>query len=49
MMLRALDESKPDVGSSNKKILGLVINSMPIDVLLLSPPDILGMNSPPAY
>jgi hypothetical protein len=36
----AVNESSPDVGSSKKMILGLVISSYPIEVLFLSPPDI---------
>ena len=37
----ALNESKPDVGSSSRIKLGSVINSTPIDVLLRSPPEIV--------
>ena len=37
---KAVAESNPVVGSSKKIILGLVINSTPIDVLFLSPPEI---------
>ena len=36
-----MKESRPDVGSSNKIILGSVINSTPIEVRFLSPPDIV--------
>jgi hypothetical protein len=37
----AMKESNPDVGSSNKIILGSVINSTPIAVRLRSPPEIV--------
>ena len=36
----AVDASKPVVGSSRKRTSGDVINSIPIDVRFLSPPDI---------
>jgi hypothetical protein len=36
---RALKLSRPDVGSSNNIKDGFVINSTPIDVLFLSPPE----------
>jgi hypothetical protein len=39
-MLFAINESKPEVGSSSKIIEGSVISSTPIEVLLRSPPDI---------
>ena len=38
--MNAVNESSPDVGSSNKTQYGSDINSNPIDVLFLSPPDI---------
>lgn len=36
----AMNESRPEVGSSNKIIDGSVISSTPIEVLLRSPPEI---------
>ena len=39
--------SKPDVGSSQRRKLGSVINSYPIDVLLRSPPEIPLTVAPP--
>ena len=45
----AVCESRPDVGSSKKIKLGLVINSTPIEVLFLSPPEIPFTNSPPIF
>ncbi len=41
IIYKALKLSKPDVGSSNRIRLGLVISSTPIAVLFLSPPDIV--------
>lgn len=38
---KALKLSKPEVGSSRRIKLGSVINSTPIAVLFLSPPDIV--------
>lgn len=40
MTLNAVSESSPVVGSSKNISDGFVINSTPIDVLFLSPPDI---------
>ena len=37
----ALKLSRPDVGSSSKMRLGLVMSSTPIAVLFLSPPEIV--------
>jgi len=45
--LKAVLESRPEVGSSKIKSLGFVINSYPIDALFLSPPDIPFMSSFP--
>jgi hypothetical protein len=39
-MLFAMNESRPDVGSSSKIMEGSVISSTPIEVLLRSPPEI---------
>jgi len=36
---KAVEESKPLVGSSRSSRLGLIIISYPIDVLFLSPPE----------
>ena len=41
IIYKDLKLSKPDVGSSNIIIDGSVISSTPIDVLFLSPPDIV--------
>lgn len=38
--MNAVNESKPEVGSSSIIQNGSLINSTPIDVLFLSPPDI---------
>lgn len=38
-MSKAVEESRPVVGSSKNNIDGLVSNSTPIDVLLRSPPE----------
>jgi hypothetical protein len=40
-ILFAINESRPDVGSSSKIRLGSAINSTPIAVRLRSPPDIV--------
>jgi hypothetical protein len=48
-MFLAINESKPDVGSSSKIILGLVISSTPIAVRLRSPPDMVFFKNPPIY
>lgn len=40
-ILFAIKESRPEVGSSSKIILGSVINSTPIAVRFLSPPEIV--------
>ena len=42
-----MNESNPEVGSSNIMALGLVTNSNPIDVLFLSPPEIPLILTPP--
>ena len=39
MTCKAVEESKPVVGSSKNTRLGLVSNSTPIDARFLSPPD----------
>ena len=41
--------SNPVVGSSKKRILGLMINSIPILVLFLSPPDTPRMKETPTW
>jgi len=43
----AVNESSPVVGSSRKIRLGSVINSTPIDVLFLSPPETPLTRGPP--
>lgn len=45
----AVNESRPVVGSSKKISCGSVINSTPIDVLFLSPPDTPLMSGPPIF
>ena len=40
IQINAVKESKPEVGSSNIKTGGSLINSIPIEVLFFSPPDI---------
>jgi len=47
MTLVAVKESKPVVGSSKKIRFGFVINSTPIEVLFLSPPEIPLRSAPP--
>jgi hypothetical protein len=44
---RAVDESRPLVGSSSSKREGSVISSYPIDTLFLSPPEMPRINHPP--
>ena len=46
-ILKAVDESRPLVGSSRKSRDGLVISSYPIDIRLRSPPDTPLRNHPP--
>lgn len=46
-IFKAVVESKPLVGSSSNKHDGFVINSYPIDVLFLSPPDNPFIKYPP--
>jgi hypothetical protein len=48
-MFLAINESRPDVGSSSSIMLGLVISSTPIAVLLRSPPEIVFFKNPPIY
>ena len=43
----AVNESRPVVGSSKKIKLGSVINSTPMEVLFLSPPETPLTNGPP--
>lgn len=43
----AVNESSPVVGSSKKMRLGSVINSTPIDVRFLSPPETPLISGPP--
>ena len=43
----AVKESRPVVGSSKKIRLGSVINSTPIEVLFLSPPETPLIRGPP--
>ena len=38
-MMKAVNESKPEVGSSRRITLGFVTNSKSMDVLFLSPPE----------
>ena len=45
----AVKESRPVVGSSKKISEGSVINSTPIEVLFLSPPDTPLTNGPPIF
>lgn len=47
--LKALVESRPEVGSSRKRSDGLWIMSIPMDTLLLSPPDTPLLPSFPIY
>ena len=47
IILKAVCESKPEVGSSKNNILGLDISSYPIDVLFFSPPDSPLIKTPP--
>jgi len=47
--LVAVNESRPVVGSSKKMSFGSVINSTPIDVLFLSPPDTPFIKGPPIF
>lgn len=49
MMMKAVKESKPDVGSSNKTTYGFVTNSKPIEVLFFYPPEIPLMDTPPIF
>jgi hypothetical protein len=44
---RAVEESSPLVGSSSRISGGSVINSYPIEVLFLSPPEIPRIIQPP--
>jgi hypothetical protein len=46
-MVKALKLSKPEVGSSRNIIDGSVINSTPMAVLFLSPPERVLLNTPP--
>ena len=45
IILKAENESKPDVGSSRKRRAGSVISSMPTLVLFLCPPDMPTLES----
>lgn len=47
MILKAVELSRPLVGSSRSSNLGSVINSYPILVLFLSPPDMALIVNPP--
>ena len=40
IQIKAVNESNPDVGSSRIKTGGSLINSIPIEVLFFSPPEI---------
>jgi hypothetical protein len=42
-----MKESRPDVGSSKSTTLGSVINSTPIEVRFLSPPEIVFLETDP--
>ncbi len=44
---KAVNESKPEVGSSSRMQQGLVTSSNPIDVLFFSPPEIPLRFGPP--
>jgi len=46
-MMNAVNESKPDVGSSSKIASGSVTSSTPIEVLLRSPPETPFIRGPP--
>lgn len=46
-ILKAVDESRPLVGSSRNSKEGLVISSYPIDILFRSPPETPLRNHPP--
>jgi hypothetical protein len=46
-ILRAVELSRPLVGSSRRITTGSVINSYPIEVLFLSPPEIPLRRTPP--
>jgi len=45
----AVKESNPVVGSSKKISIGSVINSTPMEVLFLSPPDTPLIRAPPIF
>lgn len=47
MIWNAVNESKPEVGSSRRMQLGFVTNSKPIEALFLSPPDMPLNETPP--
>jgi len=47
MTIYAVNESNPEVGSSKKITDGLVINSQPMFVRFLSPPEIPFRSLPP--
>lgn len=46
-ILKAVCESRPEVGSSKNNILGLDISSYPIEVLFFSPPESPLIRTPP--
>ena len=48
-MLKAVNESNPEVGSSRRITYGSETSSNPIEVLFLSPPDIPFNKTPPIY
>lgn len=48
-ILKAVELSRPLVGSSKSIKLGFVINSYPMQVLFLSPPEILFRLNPPIF
>ena len=49
MTADAVDASRPVVGSSRKRTSGDVINSIPIEVRFLSPPEMPRISSSPTY
>jgi len=49
MMMNAVKESSPEVGSSNNITLGSVTSSTPIEVRFLSPPEIPFSRLPPIF
>ena len=49
MILKAVNESNPEVGSSSNITFGSETSSNPIDVLFFSPPEIPFNKGPPIW